>query len=164
LVEERRYIDQFERYVSHASHWIKREKVRNPVTGKNEDPDEELMSEVERMLEISSGDGKREEFRREVISKIGAWSIDNPRRKPDYELIFPRPIANLREAFFGERKKQIRKNNEDLLVYLVDGPAKMPTDVAEASQRTIDTLKSRFNYCDHCAKDAILALVRKRYS
>jgi serine protein kinase len=164
LVDERRYIDQFERYVSHASHWIKREKVRNPVTGKNEDPDEELMSEVERMLEVGSGDGKREDFRREVISKIGAWSLDNPRRKPDYELIFPRPIANLREAFFSERKKQIRKNNEDLLVYLVDGPSKMLPDVAEASQRTIETLKSRFQYCDHCAKDAILALVRKRYS
>ena len=79
-------------------------------------------------------------------------------------MIFPRPIANLREAFFGERKKQIRKNNEDLLIYLVDGPDKMPTDIAEASQRTIETLKSRFGYCDHCAKDAILALVRKRYS
>ena len=79
-------------------------------------------------------------------------------------MIFPRPIANLREAFFAERKKQIRKINEDLLVYLVDGPAKMAADVAEASKKTLDTLKTRFGYCDHCAKDAILALVRKRYS
>ncbi len=164
LVEERRYIDQFERYVTHVSHWIKREKVRNPVTGRNEDPDEELMGEVERMLEVGGGEGKREDFRREVISKIGAWSIDNPGKRPDYELIFPRPIANLREAFFGERKKQIRKNNEDLLIYLVDGPAKMLPEIAEMAQRTVDTLKNRFHYCDDCAKDAILALVRKRYS
>jgi serine protein kinase len=164
LVEERRYIDQFERYVTQASSWIKREKVRNPVTGRNEDADEELMTEVERMLEVGSGDGRREDFRREVIAKIGAWSIDNPKRKPDYEQIFPRPIANLREAFFAERKKQIRKNNEDLLIYLVDGPSKMAADVAEMCERTVATLKSRFSYCDHCAKDAILALVRKRYS
>ena len=41
LVEERRYIEQFERYVTHVSHWIKQEKVRNPVTGQDEDPDEE---------------------------------------------------------------------------------------------------------------------------
>ena len=79
-------------------------------------------------------------------------------------MIFPRPIANLREAFFAERKKQIRKNNEDLLIYLVDGPEKMARDIAEDCQRTVETLKSRFKYCDHCAKDAILALVRKRYS
>ncbi|HEY0714823.1 MAG TPA: serine protein kinase PrkA, partial [Polyangia bacterium] len=164
LVDERRYIDQFERYVTHASHWIKKEKVRNPVTGRNEDPDEEMLNDIERILEVGSGDGKREDFRREIISRIGAWSIDNPKRKPDYELIFPRPIANLREAFFAERRKQIRKNNEDLLVYLVDGPAKMEQEVAEASRRTIDTLKTRFGYCDNCAKDAVLALVRKRYS
>ena len=40
----------------------------------------------------------------------------------------------------------------------------MPADAAEASQKTLDGLKNRFGYCDHCAKDAILALVRKRYS
>jgi serine protein kinase len=164
LVEERRYIEQFERYVSHVSHWVKKEKVRNPVTGQDEDPDEELMGDVERMLDVGSGEGRREEFRREVISRIGAWSLDHPGRKPDYEKIFPRPIAHLREAFFGDRKKQIRKINEDLLVYLVDGPARMPADSAEASLKTLENLKQRFGYCDHCAKDAVLALVRKRYS
>ena len=82
LVEERRYIEQFERYVTHVSHWVKREKVRNPITGRDEDPDEEMMGEVERILEVGSGEGRREEFRREVISRIGAWSIDHPDGSP----------------------------------------------------------------------------------
>jgi serine protein kinase len=164
LVDERRYIEQFERYVTHVSQWVKKEKVRNPVTGKDEDPDEEMMNEVERLLDVSSADGRRDDFRREVISRIGAWSLDHLGRKPDYESIFPRPISNLREAFFSDRKKQIRKINDDLLVYLVDGPAKMAAEAAAASRRTLETLKSRFGYCDNCAKDAVLALVRKRYS
>jgi serine protein kinase len=164
LVEERRYIEQFERYVTHVSQWVKKEKVRNAVTGQDEDPDEDMMGEVERMLEVGAGDGRREDFRREVISRIGAWSLDHLGRKPDYEVIFPRPIAHLREAFFSERKKQIRKINEDLLVYMVDGPARMNAEAAEASKKTLDTMKSRFGYCDNCSKDAVLALVRKRYS
>jgi serine protein kinase len=164
LVEERRYIEQFERYVSQVSYWTKREKVPNPVTRRDEDPDEEFMTEIERMLDVGTGGAKREDFRREVISKIGAWSLDHSGQKPDYEQIFPRPIAELREAFFGDRKKQVRKINEDLLVYLVDGPSKMHADAAEAARSTLETLKSRFHYCDHCAKDAILALVRKRYT
>jgi predicted Ser/Thr protein kinase len=161
LVEERRYIDQFERYAAHASYWVKREKVPNPITGRDEDPDEEMMGDVERILEVS---GRREEFRREVIARIGAWSIDHPRQKPDYEAIFPRPIAELREAFFDERKKQVRKINDDLLVLLTDGPAKMQPEGAAAAQSTLASLKSRFGYCEHCAKDAVLALIRKRYS
>ena len=40
LVEERRYIEQFERYVTQVSYWTKREKVPNPVTGRDEDPGE----------------------------------------------------------------------------------------------------------------------------
>jgi predicted Ser/Thr protein kinase len=161
LVDERRYIDQFERYASHASYWVKREKVPNPITGRDEDPDEEMMGEIERILEVSN---RREEFRREVIARIGAWSIDHPRQKPDYEAIFPRPIAELREAFFDDRKKQVRKINDDLLVLLTDGPAKMQPEAAAAAQTTLDAMKSRFGYCDSCAKDAVLALIRKRYA
>ena len=122
------------------------------------------MTEIERLLDIGESGIKREDFRREVISKVGAWSLDHLGKKPDYEQIFPRPIAELREAFFSDRKKQVRKINEDLLVYLVDGPAKMAADAAEASRTTLAALKSRFGYCDNCAKDAVLALVRKRYT
>jgi predicted Ser/Thr protein kinase len=161
LVDERRYIEQFERYVAHASYWVKREKVRNPITGRDEDPDDEMMGEVERILEVSN---RREEFRREVISRIGAWSIDHPRQKPDYEAIFPRPISELREAFFEERKKQVRKINDDLLVLLTDGPEKMQPQAASEAQATLSVMKSRFGYCESCAKDAVLALIRKRYT
>jgi hypothetical protein len=120
-----------------------------------------MMSEIERILQMA---GRRDEFRREVISRIGAWSIDHPKQKPDYEQIFPRPIAELRTSFFEERKKQVRKINEDLLVLLTDGPSRMQPDAATAAGNTLATMKSRFGYCDDCAKDAILALVRKRYS
>ena len=161
LVDERRYIDQFERYASHVSYWVKREKVPNPITGRDDDPDEDMMNDVERILEVS---GRREEFRREVIARIGAWSIDHPRQNPDYERIFPRPIAELREAFFTDRKKQVRKINDDLLVLLTDGAAKMLPDAAAAAQSTLSVMKRRFGYCDNCAKDAVLALVRKRYT
>ncbi len=164
LVEERRYIEQFERYVTHVSQWVKKEKVRNAVTGQDEDPGRGHDGRGGAHAGGRRRRRRREDFRREVISRIGAWSLDHLGRKPDYEVIFPRPIAHLREAFFSERKKQIRKINEDLLVYMVDGPARMAADAAEASKKTLDTMKSRFGYCDHCSKDAVLALVRKRYS
>ncbi|HEY4184488.1 MAG TPA: serine protein kinase PrkA [Polyangia bacterium] len=159
LVEERRYIDQFERYVSMVSHWIRKEKFTNPITGRDEEADEELMGEVERVLQMQS---RREEFRREVIAKIGAWSVDNPRRKPDMEKIFPRQIADLREAFFGDRKKQVRRINDDLLILLTEGDANLPSDQAAAARATMEGLRNRYGYCEHCAKDAVLAVVRRR--
>src|SRR3954447_26465539 len=161
LIDERRYMERFERYAAHVSYWVKHEKVPNPITGRDENPDEDMMAEVERILQVT---GRRDEFRREVISRIGAWSIDHPRQRPDYDAIFPRPIAELRESFFEERKKQVRKINEDLLVYMADGPEKMQPDAAAAAAATLGTLKSRFGYCENCARDAVMALIRKRYS
>lgn len=163
LVEERRYIEQFDRYVTQVSHWVRREKVRNPVTGADEDPSEEYMGDIERILNVGAS-GRREDFRREVISKIGAWSLDHKGQKPDYEVIFPRQLTDLRESFFSERKKQVRRINEDLLVYMTDGPARMQPDHAEAAKNTLAALKSRYGYCDDCARDAVLALVKKRYT
>jgi serine protein kinase len=161
LVEERRYIEHFERYVTHVSYWVKREKVPNPLTGVDEDPDQELMADVERLLAVRASGMSPADFRHEVIAKIGAWSLDNPGKRPDYERIFPRPIADLREAFFTDRKRQVTKINQDLLVYLVDGADKMAPEAVAAVATTLDNLKRRFGYCDKCAKDAVLALLKK---
>jgi len=163
LVDEQRYLEQFGRYITHVSHWVKREKIHNPVTGRDEDPDEEMMAEMERALQVEGGTSKRGDFRREIIARIGAWSVDHPGQRPDYEQIFPRPLSELRQAFFVERRKVVRKINEDILVLLVDGPDRMTPDAADAARRTLDTLRSRFGYCDNCARDAVLALTRARY-
>jgi serine protein kinase len=163
LVEERRYLEQFERYVTQVSTWIKHEKFHNPITGRDEEPDEDLMADTERSLQIEADTAKTDAFRREIIAKIGAWSVDHPGQRPDYEQIFARPLAELRESFFVERRKVVRKINEDILIFLVDGPSRMAPEAAEAARRTLEALRSRFGYCDNCAKDAVLALVRTRY-
>ncbi|HEY5281545.1 MAG TPA: serine protein kinase PrkA, partial [Polyangia bacterium] len=113
------------------------------------------------LLGVRSSGMSPADFRGEVIAKIGAWSLDNPGQRPDYERIFPRPIADLRESFFSERKRQVTKINQDLLVFLVDGPDKMLPESVTAVRTTLDNLKQRFGYCDHCAKDAVLALLKR---
>ena len=40
----------------------------------------------------------------------------------------------------------------------------MPADQRWRPATTLDNLRTRYGYCENCAKDAILALIRKRYS
>src|SRR5262249_2045967 len=79
-----------------------------PVTGRLEDPDEEMMSEVEKTLGVGA---KRDDFRHDIISRIGAWSIDHPNVKPTYSDIFPKHFQLLRESYFEQRKKIVKKTN-----------------------------------------------------
>jgi len=80
--------------------------------------------------------------------------------------VFPRQFQLLRESYFEQQKKVIRKTVEDLLVFLTEGRA--PAGVDEESQRrverTLATLKQRYRYCDRCAREACSQLLKKRYA
>jgi len=165
LVEERQYADLFGKYVTNVSHWTKKEKLRNPLTGRLDDPDEDLMTEVERTLGMNQ---KRDEFRHEVISRIAAWSIEHPGQKVEFTKVFPRQLQQLREAYFELRKKVVKKTNEDLLQYLADGPERLRTrldrEAFERVETTLQNLKDTYGYCESCARDTVSYLLRKRYA
>jgi predicted Ser/Thr protein kinase len=165
LVEERQYADLFGKYVTNVSHWTKKEKLRNPLTGRLEDPDEDLMAEVERTLSITQ---KRDEFRHETISRIAAWSIEHPGQKIDFGKVFPRQLQQLREAYFEQRKKVVKKTNEDILQYLADGAERLRTRLDregfERVETTLHNLKTKYGYCENCARDSVSYLLRKRYA
>jgi predicted Ser/Thr protein kinase len=160
LVEEREYGKLFERYVTHVTHWIRKEKVRNPITGRLEEPDEEMMSEVEKTLGVGA---KRDDFRHDVISRIGAWSIDNPNSKPSYGDIFPKHFQLLRESYFEQRKKIVKKTNQDLLILLTDGAERLEREARVRAEETLAGLLDKHGYCKKCAKEALSFLLRKRY-
>ena len=166
LVEERQYGDLLGRYITHVSHWTKREKLRNPHTGRLEDPDEDMMREVEGVL--GAYGQKSTDFRNEMIAKIAAWSIEHPGQKIDYAQVFPRQLQLLRDAYFEQRKKIVKKTNEDLLVYLADGADRTRTrldrEAFERVETTIANLKTKYGYCEKCARDAVSYLLRKRYT
>src|SRR4029079_16412900 len=111
LIEESEYTRVFELYITHVMHAIKKEKVRNTATGRQEDPDENMMREVERTLEIP---GRPEEFRQGLIAKIGAWSLDHRGQKPVMADIFGDLLRKLRDAYFEKHKKTIAKGIGDL--------------------------------------------------
>lgn len=161
LVDEQEYARVFERYALHVTHWIRKEKVRNPVTGRLEEPDEELMSGVEKTLGVS---GRREDHRAEIMSRIGAWSIDHPGQKLDLAQVFAKPFATLREHTFEQAMKAVRKTNADLLVLLTDGADKLADKESRSrAEATLERLKGR-GYCALCARETAGLLARHRYA
>src|SRR6266446_2721769 len=116
LVSEKQYRELFERYVGHVLAWTRGERVRNKVTGEMERPDEDLMVQTEGI--VLSGGEERREFRRALIAAIGAHRIDHPEGDIDYSQIFPDLFRRLRDHFFDERKRTLRRNSEKMLRYL----------------------------------------------
>ncbi|AKF81485.1 putative serine protein kinase, PrkA [Myxococcus fulvus] len=162
LVSEGQYRELVERYIQSVSHWVRGEKMRNRVTGEMEKPDEQRMQEVEAIV-MPRGE-EAADFRRGLIASIGAHRLDNPDVVMDYARVFPDMFKRLRDHYFEERKRVLRKNKENVLKYLSEDRAQLTSREQTQVQSTLKTMAERYGYCEHCAKDAILFLMKKRYA
>jgi predicted Ser/Thr protein kinase len=124
------------------------------------------MSEVERTFGVGAEPGLMsvDDFRRDAIGRIAAWSIDHPREKLDYAQVFPRQFQMLRDAYFEQRRKLVKKTLEDLLALLAEERiVGVDLEARERVERTRQNLELR-GYCERCAREAVSYLLRKRYA
>jgi len=162
MVSEGQYRELFERYVTLVSHWVKGEKVRNRVTGDYAAPDEDRMVEFERIVMPQGED--RGTFRRGLISAVGAFRLDHPdAAEIDYVAIFPDLFRRLRDHTYEERKRQLHRSKENLLRFLSDEGSSLDEKARRQVEETLRTMRERYGYCEACARDAILFLMRRRY-
>jgi serine protein kinase len=129
-------------YIDNVKAYTQREKVRNRYTGNYEEPDERLMRSVEEKIDIP--EGRKDDFRREIMNYIGALAIDGKRF--DYKTN-ERLQKALEMKLFEDQKDTIKLTS--LVSSVVD----------KATQEKIDVVKSRlirnYNYCDVCATDVL---------
>ena len=165
LIDESSYQNMFERYVTHVSHWVKKERIHNPITGDSEEADTDMMAAVEERLGAESA----KVFRDELLGQIAAHAIDHPEVKVDYELLFPRYVERLKEASYDERKSQVSDVVRAVLQVLeVNGEVAKHDDLdphaREEATKALSVLKERFGYIDESIRIALGTLLDDRYS
>lgn len=160
LVDETRYSQLFDRYVTHVSFWVKHEKLRNPMTGQYEDPDEHMMREVETLLGMPD---RPEQFRSALINTIAAWAIDHPGAPIDNAKVFANHLRRLREAVFAERRVHLARLCRDVVLLVLENGQGLNEQHKTAARRMIDELVRRYDYDESSATDAAVALVRNRF-
>jgi predicted Ser/Thr protein kinase len=158
LIEAGRFPEMVDRYVREIRHWVKQEKVTEKSTGQERDADEAYMVQFEKY----AGAGKDSAaFRNEVMTRIGAHRTDHPGRPLDVPALFPDMVRRVRRAVLEERRPQIHKLAERLLVHF-DDPAGVPADDRARVAALFDALLAGRGYCRACAREAVTALVRTR--
>jgi serine protein kinase len=160
LVQEQQYIELFDKYVQHVSAWVKKERLYNRVTQKYEEPDEKMMVELERLLDVKA---EPTEWRQQFISNIAAWSLDHPGQKLEAFLVFPQHLKRMREAIFGERRQAVARLARDVVLVSREEGVGVSADRRAAAHGVIERLIARFGYCNECATDAASMLVRRRF-
>ena len=129
-------------YIDNLKAYIQNEKVKNPFTGADEEPDERLMRSIEEKIDIP--DSRKDDFRREIMNYIGALALEG--RPFDYKTN-ERLHKALELKLFEDQKDTIKLTT--LVSNVVD----------KETQQKISVVKGRLiknhNYCEICASDAL---------
>jgi serine protein kinase len=129
-------------YIDNVRAYTQRETERNKYTGNYEEPDERLMRSVEEKIDIP--EGRKDDFRREIMNYIGALSLDGKRF--DYKTN-ERLQKALELKLFEDQKDTIKLTS--LVSNVVD----------KATQEKIDVVKSRlirnYGYNESSATDVL---------
>ncbi len=160
VVDEEKYAELLERYVQHVSAWVKKERLYNRATQKSEEPSEDLMGEVERLLDVQ---GEPLEWRRQLISGVAAWAIDHPGQKVGPAAVFPQHLKRMRESIFVERRQAVATLARDIVLFVREDGSGLDAQRRREAEGTLERLVSRFGYCRECAVDAASMLLRKRF-
>lgn len=160
LIDEAQYGGLFERYVENVTAWTRSERLRNKLTGAYEEPEEHLMREVEGLL---GWKGEPTEFRRSLLNTIAAWAIDHPGQKALNEVVFADHIRKLRDAVFEKLRNPVAEICRDIVLFVRDGEQSLAPSRRAEIRAVLDSMASKFGYCDSCARDAAGVLVRRRF-
>lgn len=129
-------------YIDNVKAYTQKEKVRNPYTGQDEEPDERLMRSIEEKIDIP--ESRKDDFRREIMNYIGALALEG--KSFDYRTN-ERLHKALEFKLFEDQKDSIKLTS--LVSRVVD----------KDTQEKIDIVKSRliknYGYCETCATDVL---------
>ena len=151
------------KYVYHVSLFLKNEKYKNPTTGEMLNPDQTLIDEFEKITSAPKSEKDLEQFRNNIISRVGAWSLDNPKEKVHYQNVFPEYWAKLEKHYYESQKSKLTKMHNALLIFKEKDTKQVHDEGYELAKQTLTNMKSKQGYCNNCAKEVINFLMKERY-
>lgn len=150
------------KYVTQISALLKKEKVKNPITAKMEDPDTTLVEEFEKIVDAPAETAARDSFRQNVISTVGVWSLDHPKEPMVYARVFPEFWAKLEKHYYESQKALLTKMHNALKTYDKD-PKNVTEEGLVLARQTVANLVSKQGYTEESAKEVITFLMKQRY-
>lgn len=157
LYNKESYEEIFTRYIMHVSAWIKKEQVFDPVLSKQTNADEQLMANIEQSLRANNE--PKEDFRRQLISLIAAFKLENPEKALDYQVLFSAHLKRLKLRVYGEQKEVITKAIRHF-IQLLDGESGALSDKELSQALTMKESLFKLGYNELSARWAMAFLVK----
>ncbi|MFH0939020.1 MAG: serine protein kinase PrkA [Planctomycetota bacterium] len=157
LIEETEYDRRVEDYFKHVRAYVAGEKIKNPRTGQFDEPSVEVLEGLEKLMDLKESP---DAFRRNLISKIAAYSLDHPAEKINFHEIFADVFKNLRNSYYKEKAEQLILLAQYVLVFGAGDAGLIPHSERPKVEKTLKLMRDKYGYNDESAKEAISFVLR----
>jgi len=152
LVEESEYDRRVDDYFKHVRAYVAGEKVQNARTGAFESPSVEILEGLEKLMTLRESP---DAFRRNLITKVAAYSLEHPKEKIDYHEVFADLFKNLRDSYYRDKAKALIQLAQFVLLSSTDDANLIPPPERPKVERTLKVMREKYGYNDESAKEAI---------
>ncbi len=156
------------KYVQNVTATIKKEKIKNAVTGRAEDPDKFLMEEFEKTVGVAED---RETFRQNLLTQVGVYALEHQTSggQVDYAQVFPDLIKKIRDHYIDEHKSLLKRIYD--MITLFERPqdggkhsqAPEQIEAEKLARSMLQRMEQKYGYNELSARETFLYLVQKRY-
>ncbi|RJO66287.1 MAG: serine protein kinase PrkA [Myxococcales bacterium] len=160
MIEETQYAGLLERYVALASAWIHKKRITDPMSGQEREVNLNELTEIEKII---APDEDPKLFRQDVVSRVGAWALDNRGERTPYAKVFQNQIKRLEVHYFSRQQSRIRKLNENMLRFLSDRKKEVAEEDAAEVQGCLERMEKRFGYPPECTREVVAMLMQTKY-
>ncbi|MBX6353606.1 MAG: PrkA family serine protein kinase [Thermoflavifilum sp.] len=131
----------FNNYLDHVEAYCNHQKLRDPITDEEVDPDETLMRSIEEQIGVT--ENAKAQFREEILIRMSSYARrGKPFRYDSHE--------RLKEAI--ERK--LFADLKDVIKITANTKTPDPDQLRRINQ-VLDTLVSKYGYCPICANETL---------
>lgn len=162
LYDTKQWGDFMKKYITHLSALLRKERMKNMVTGAYEEADQALLNEFESIVGAPTDAEPKLQFRQNLLSQIGAWVLDHPKEPMEYFKVFPELKLKIEKHFYESQKALLQKMNVALKHFGTDyeDPNSEGSGLA---RETLANMQKKFGYSEVGAKEVIGFLMNKKY-
>jgi predicted Ser/Thr protein kinase len=154
LIDKEQHATLLARYVEHVVASLKKEKIYNPTTQSHEPPSESLMSEVEKLLGVTSSVS---DHRQGLLARLAAWRLENKSKALDLSLVFAAERRKIERHYFDEKEELINATRKAMLALDTDEAKHFAPRELELARATYKELERRFHYTSEAARKLVAA-------
>lgn len=132
-----------EKYALHASAFLKKERVLDPVTRKEVPPDETFLSEME---DLWGSQKNRIRAREDFLGRIASFSLDHQGQLPEYATLFGDHLAVMAASYYKEHEREVSLTLSQVLEHL-EGVAQEP-EIVQRVAALVTHMKDQLGYDD----------------